>query len=254
MDRFEKLVASREKAVRSDIQLTTLQGCVQDPQVIAENIQGIPVSRWTQKYYPVGKKTAGKFFESPWVMIMASILGVFTVLQLVDALSETAVSKKLSEKLLDYAGLTSKLERQRLWNEHLQTFNANLVEMEKIINPEQAKPPSIDTQTEKKQTGEQQTEKERQTTILNTLRGILDEVSKDVDRIEHKQALTAGQSVYTVFNNAINKKLNEITTLLDKYQVDKDQKKANIITTENQQIQEITKYLENKEKIEIKKA
>ena len=144
MDRFEKLVASREKAVRSDIQLTTLQGCVQGPQVIAENIQGIPTSRWIQKYYTVGKKTAGKFFESPWAMIMASILGVFTVLQLIDALSATSASKKLSNKILHYTGQTKNLQLTSQWNERLQIFNANLVEMKKIIKSE-PKTPSSDT-------------------------------------------------------------------------------------------------------------
>ena len=194
MNRFEKLVASRQKAIKSDIQLTTLRRCVEDTSSAPENIQGISMTRWIQKYYPVGKKKTGEFLNSPWAMIMASVLGIGTFIKLIDWLSHHRIFAK---HLIKFTGQTQNFQTQNAWSLQLQMFTANLTKFREIF-----------TTTKK-------TSKELQT-CYGQLGLKLNEIYEYIQNSESSKISQKNQqSFYQIFNDDIRQRLEELKLIIN---------------------------------------
>lgn len=234
MNRFEKLVASRQKAIKSDIQLTTLRRCVEDTSSAPKNIQGISMTRWIQKYYPVGKKKTGEFLNSPWAMIMASVLGIGTFIQLIDLLSQ---NRTFSKKLIEFTGQAQNFKTQNAWSLQLQMFTANLTKFREIFTATKI---TDGKDQELQECHEQLGQK-------------LNEIDEYIQNSESSKISQINQkSFYQIFNDNIHQRLEELKLIINQCKLNQGLSKEQAHTLQIAQIKRIEVFTDKKKKI-IKK-
>ena len=238
MNRFEKLVMSRQKAIKSDIQLTTLRRCVEDKSQAPENIQGISMTRWIQKYYPVGKKKAGEFLNSPWAMIMASILGIGFVLKLIDWSSGTSIHRAFSKKLIGYTGQGANIQQQQKWESELQIFNDNLEKMKTLTTQNN----ELTTQNNEVTTQNNELTTQNNESI-KAIKAILDAVTTAIVNTTKPRASTQFQSVYEIFNKEIEKKKNLLELAINKVKNTDEARRESVSIFQKNQIKRIEVFL-----------